>query len=84
MFFKNCLQTSAVNDDKLAKSLDESHYIEVKPDGSTSEWVIGGKPLQIAHVRLKETESADSLSPTPPQEFFMKDDTITNQVRFLM
>lgn len=69
-------------DDQFQKSLEESHFIEINRDGTTSEWTVGGKPLQISHVRLKDTESADSLSPTPPQEFVLKDDTIVNQVMF--
>lgn len=76
-------QKNPVYEDKLAKSFDESHYVEVKTDGTTSEWLVGGKPLQITHIRLKDTESPYSLSPTPPQELTMKDDTITNQVLHL-
>lgn len=68
-------------EDKLAKSFDESHYVEVKTDGTTSEWVVGGKPLQITHVRLKDTDAAYSMSPTPPQDINIKDDTIINQVK---
>lgn len=44
----------------------ESNYIEVCRDGTTNEWSVGGKPVKIAHVRLKNTESS-SLSPPVTQ-----------------
>lgn len=37
--------------------------MELKRDGTTSEWAIGGTPVHISHVLLKDPESADSLSP---------------------
>lgn len=48
------------------KSLEESHFLEFRRDGTTAEWAIGGRPVQIAHVCLKDSESVDSLS--PPQQ----------------
>ncbi|KAF5295182.1 hypothetical protein FQR65_LT10570 [Abscondita terminalis] len=47
------------------RSIEETHFIEVRRDGTIAEWAVGGRPLQISHVRVKDTESVDSLSPPP-------------------
>ncbi|KAK4874618.1 hypothetical protein RN001_013978 [Aquatica leii] len=47
------------------RSIEETHFIEVRRDGTTAEWAVGGRPLQISHVRVKDSESVDSLSPPP-------------------
>ncbi|XP_019881555.1 WD repeat-containing protein 81 isoform X2 [Aethina tumida] len=49
-------------DKDLLRSIEESHFVELKRDGTTTEWVVGGCPVQISHARLKDSES-DSLSP---------------------
>ncbi|KAJ8926519.1 hypothetical protein NQ314_021121 [Rhamnusium bicolor] len=55
-------------DRDILKSIEESHFIELLRDGTTTEWAVGGRPVQISHVRLKDSESADSLSPPVPTE----------------
>ncbi|KAL3274404.1 hypothetical protein HHI36_015797 [Cryptolaemus montrouzieri] len=42
----------------------DSSIVELNRDGSTREWNIStARPIQITHIRLKDSESADSLSP---------------------
>ncbi|RZC40629.1 WD repeat-containing protein 81, partial [Asbolus verrucosus] len=45
---------------ETTKPSEESHYVELCHDGSTSEWTVGGKPLQISHVNFKNSEMANS------------------------
>lgn len=68
----------------MAKSFEDSHYVEVRRDGTTTEWAIGGRPVQISHVRLKDSESVDSLSPPPfrPIAESLEKNSIVNQVTF--
>lgn len=70
------------DDSNVAKSLEESHYIEVCRDGTTAEWAISGRPIQISHVRLKDAESMDSLSPPPTQQLIenVNSNSILNKV----
>lgn len=44
---------------------EESHFVEYCRDGTTTEWAISGRPLQIS---LKDTESAESMSPPIPHQ----------------
>lgn len=55
--------TTSDKESTLIKSIEESLYVELKRDGTTAEWAVGGRPVQISHVRLKDSESIDSLSP---------------------
>ncbi|XP_067006086.2 WD repeat-containing protein 81 [Anabrus simplex] len=48
-----------------SRSLEEATYLEIRKDGTTTEWSIKGMPLQISHVRLRDSDSADSYSPPP-------------------
>lgn len=67
---------------ELSKSVDESRYVELRRDGTMTEWAVGGRPIQIAHVRLKDSDSVESLSPPPimlPSEN-AEGDGIINQV----
>lgn len=43
------------------RSGNDSHFVEVRRDGTTAEWSITGTPVQISHI--KDGESADSISP---------------------
>nr|CAH7753700.1 unnamed protein product [Callosobruchus chinensis] len=52
--------------DVLTRSIEESSFVEYRRDGTTTEWAVSGRPVQISHVRLKDSESADSLSPPIP------------------
>ncbi|KAI4456769.1 wd repeat-containing protein 81 [Holotrichia oblita] len=45
------------------KHSEENHFVEVKKDGSTTEWTLRGKPPHIIQVRLLDSDSTDSLSP---------------------
>jgi hypothetical protein len=49
----------------VCRSLEESNYLEIRRDGTTAEWAVKGMPMQISHVRLRESDSADSFSPPP-------------------
>lgn len=42
---------------------EENRYEEIKRDGSTTEWVLKGKPPHIIHVQMLDSDSTDSLSP---------------------
>ncbi|XP_018566395.1 WD repeat-containing protein 81 isoform X2 [Anoplophora glabripennis] len=55
-------------DKDVTKVTEGSHFVELRRDGTTTEWAVGGRPVQISHVRLKDSESADSLSPPVPSE----------------
>lgn len=37
--------------------------MEIKKDGSTTDWILRGKPPHIVQVRLLDSDSTDSLSP---------------------
>ncbi|CAH1968945.1 unnamed protein product [Acanthoscelides obtectus] len=50
----------------LTRSIEESSFVEYCRDGTTTEWALTGRPVHISHVRLKDSESADSLSPPIP------------------
>lgn len=63
------------------RSIEETHYIELRRDGTTTEWAVGGRPVQISHVRVKDSESADSLSPPLPLKTSSTvEEDIVNQV----
>lgn len=62
------MQAAAEKDKDTIKVTEESHFVELRRDGTTTEWAVGGRPVQISHVRLKDSESADSLSPPVPSE----------------
>ena len=48
----------AINDYTLLfRSLEEN--------SSTVDWAVKGIPVQISHVRVRESDSADSFSPPP-------------------
>jgi hypothetical protein len=49
----------------VCRSLEESNYLEIRRDGTTAEWAVKGMPMQISHVRVRESDSADSFSPPP-------------------
>ncbi|KAJ8975302.1 hypothetical protein NQ317_011644 [Molorchus minor] len=55
-------------DKDMLRSIEESHFIELRRDGTSTEWAVGGRPVQISHVNLRDAESADSLSPPVPNE----------------
>lgn len=50
------------------KNEEESRYVELRRDGTMTEWAVSGRPIQISHVRLKDSDSIDSLSPPPSQQ----------------
>lgn len=50
-------------DSLFFKSLSEAHTLP----GSSVEFSIGGKPIPIPHVRLKDSESFGSVSPNQGQ-----------------
>ncbi|XP_025836479.1 WD repeat-containing protein 81 [Agrilus planipennis] len=49
-----------------SKSLEESHFIEVRRDGSIMEWAIGGTPIKFSHI--DDDKIVESLSPLPTKE----------------
>ncbi|KAB0793224.1 hypothetical protein PPYR_12844 [Photinus pyralis] len=55
-------KNSTQRDHSPLRSIEETHFIEVRRDGTTAEWAVGGRPFQI---RVKDSESVDSLSPPP-------------------
>lgn len=65
------------------RSVEETHFIELRRDGTTTEWAVGGRPVQISHVRVKDSESVDSLSPPPAKVLTTTtEDDVANQVSF--
>lgn len=58
--------SSEMSERNLTKSVEENCFLEIKRDGSTTEWAIKGSPLQISHARIRENDSADSFSPPAP------------------
>ncbi|XP_017786656.1 PREDICTED: WD repeat-containing protein 81 [Nicrophorus vespilloides] len=70
------LQRSEANDsDQINNSFEESSYVELRRDGTTTEWAIGGRPVQILPI----DDSEDSLSPVFNSSASMSEDSITNQ-----
>ncbi|KAF5285879.1 hypothetical protein FQA39_LY04340 [Lamprigera yunnana] len=60
------------------RSIEETHFIEVRRDGTMTEWAVGGRPFQISHVM--DSESIDSLSPPPMSKIMATtSDDIPNQ-----
>ena len=47
------------------RSLEEGSYLDNRREGSMVDWATKGIPMQISHVRVRESDSADSFSPPP-------------------
>lgn len=70
--------------DDTVKALEETNFIEIKRDVTTTEWTTSGKPVNISHIQLQEADiSAESLSPTPPLLLETDENNLTNQVILL-
>ena len=46
-----------------SKSVHNENYIEICRNGAFTEWAVGGTPLKISNVKIKQSDSTDSISP---------------------
>lgn len=70
--------------ENVVRSLEDNNFIEIKRDGTTTEWTVSGKPIQISHVRLRDSDSGDSLSPTPSLSNTSPENVVASQVSCIM
>jgi WD repeat-containing protein 81 len=50
-------EDNPVAEPQADKPPEESHYVELCRDGSVNEWAVGGRPIQITHLKNPDPDS---------------------------